>query len=81
VHAPHHGGLVPHLPWAMARARAIGGTPIPGNANQPDVDIFCLVQWHVGQPHECGDAAKAWHHKTGSRLIEFFQDTILSFSF
>jgi hypothetical protein len=81
MYAPHHRGLVAHLPRRMARARAIGGAAIPRNADEPNVDIFRLVQWHMGQPHEGGDSAKARHHKTGSRLIEFFQGTALSFSF
>jgi hypothetical protein len=65
----------------MAGPRTIGRAPIPGDSDQPDVDVFCLVEGHMGQPHECGDAAKAWHDKTGGRLIEFFQGTVLSFSF
>jgi hypothetical protein len=73
--------LVAHLPWRMAGARAIGRAAIPWDSNQPNVDIFRLVQRHMGQPHEGGDAAKAWHQKAGSGLVEFFQGTVLSFSF
>ena len=81
MHAPHHGGLIAHLPRRVARARAVGRAAIPGNAHQPNVDIFRLVQWHMGQTHEGGNAAETWHHKTGSGLIEFFQGKVLSFSF
>ena len=70
VHAPHHRGIVADLARAMARSRPVGGAGIPGYAGQTDIDTVCLVERHMRQAHERGDAAKTRRDETGYRLVE-----------
>ena len=81
VHAPHHRRHVAHLARRMPRAWPVSGAAIPGNADNADVEIPCLIERHMRQSHEGCDAAKARRDKPRCRLIEFFQGWLLSFNF
>jgi hypothetical protein len=63
VDVAHQRRQVAQLARAVARAGAIGGAAVPGNAGQSDLD---RVEQRValldpGQAHEGGDAGEAWH--------------------
>ena len=70
MHTPHEAGLAANFTWTMAGPGTVGGAAVPGDADQADVDAARLVEGHMRQPHDGGDAAEARRHEAGYGLIE-----------
>ena len=82
-----HGGKVSHLARPVPGAGAVGGAPVPWNANQANIHLRkrLMVKVEVRQAHERCQPGKTRHHRAGNRgkKISFhqtrpFQGTSLS---
>ena len=61
----HHGRLIPDLPGTVPRTGAVGGAAIPGNPDQPYIDVTPVLDKR--QPHEGGYPCETRHYIAGNR--------------
>ena len=47
VHVARHGRQVANLSWAVSRTGTIGSTPVPGDADQADIDLVGLLRCNI----------------------------------
>jgi hypothetical protein len=69
VNVARHCRQVANLAWTMASTGAIGGTAIPGDTDQANVDFVGIAWVNIGQAHESCDTGEARQVVAGNRFV------------